>query len=257
MVVLALVVGSTVGGLLGWTQPPGAVTTAVSPMTQRAPFIPQGWGSLDPTILRATIERTVMIESSTCGGQTIGTGVLLGNERLLTNRHVLEAGMSSRAVRSDGVVIPLSDIRTSQSSDAAMARPASTEDRTTELATDFETLDWMSSAAEDRAIFSVGYPGGDQLQTVAGYATKVVDGSAYGVGAGPVLLSDIPAEPGQSGSGVFARNGMLVGIIAASARTTRTAVILPVERLRDPLEFHTIAPDDCDEHAERPGGRVS
>lgn len=234
MLVTSVLVGMLVGATMAWRTPvatAGAPTGAPADVLDPVPGVP-------PELVQRLGRVAVRIEASRCDGPVQGSGVLLDNGSVVTNRHVLEAASGARMVGTDGSTRPLQEYTTQTLEDLAVATvapsPGSTPDGADERP-DGDGQDPLPAPVEPGdTVVVAGYPGGAPLSVTAGSVSSWVDGADYSLGPDPVLLTDVTVIGGSSGSGVFDLDGRLVGIVAARDLATGGAVVIPAARLELP-----------------------
>lgn len=160
-----------------------------------------------------------------------GSGFLVDDRTVLTNRHVVEDARYGEVStwRGDRVGID-GRVHLSDAHDLALIRAErDLPGEALELAT-------TDLAAGDRAIV-VGYPGGGRVQAVEGRVRAVVDGAAYGEGGDVVVITVDGVEPGSSGGPVLHPDGTVAGVIFALRRADEAdALAIPVSSVRELLE---------------------
>ena len=137
------------------------------------------------------------------GTVTLGSAVLLGAERLVTNCHVAATAQSMQIVhngRSWRAEVEAQDTNR----DLCILRAAGITGATANTAT---------SITVGQKVFAAGFPGGNQLAVTAGRIVAVHDYD----GAKVIQVSS-PFDYGASGGGLFDEDGRLLGILTFKLR---------------------------------------
>lgn len=177
---------------------------------------------------------TVRIRVATCWGWGTGSGFIIGDKVIVTNRHVVEGYVNLDVLTADGEDLEAGDVHVSRGSDLATITIAGHHQPSLEFG---PTL-----PGRDVQISAVGYPGGRMLRRSEGVTTAVVDGGHRG-SAGKVIEFDAAIEPGNSGGPLVDENGAVVGVVyavhtksdhgyAVSAPTASTELDGRMEELR-------------------------
>lgn len=149
---------------------------------------------------------TVRIRVETCRGWGPGSGFIIDDTTILTNRHVVEGFVSLDVLTADGEDLETSGVHVSHGSD--LATISITRHRQTSLQLG-PTL-----PGRDVEIAAVGYPGGRGLARREGVTTAIVDGGRRG-SAGKVIEFDSAVEPGNSGGPLVDDHGIVIGVVYA------------------------------------------
>lgn len=156
----------------------------------------------------------VRIVARGCGWERFGSGVLTA-DGVLTNRHVVSNAVEVEVELADGTTRAAGVVRESVELDLAVLGSARTE-----------TVPWpeAGSLAEWAAgttrvgdpVEVIGHPGGGDRVRQPGRVQAEARGQ---VAPDPDRLwqLDVEVAPGSSGSGVFDRDGRLVGLVYAAA----------------------------------------
>jgi serine protease Do len=159
--------------------------------------------SLDSGVLR--------VESGGCGRTMLGTGFLVDRRHLVTAAHVV-AGADAIALTRDGRVVARGTILGADSAtDIALIRldnPVRGHALT--------LSSHMPRSGDD--VFAVGYPRGEPLTVahgaVSGAATTV---PSAGVVRRPLIQTDAPVRPGESGGPLVSADGVVLGMVDLSS----------------------------------------
>ncbi len=138
------------------------------------------------------------------GTVTLGSAVLLGGERLVTNCHVTHAAKSIQIVH-DG-----------QNFGAEVASQDSNHDLCTLRARGIMGTPAVATTriTVGQTVFAAGFPGGNRFAVTAGRIIALHDYD----GANVIQVSS-PFDSGASGGGLFDEDGRLIGVITFKARS--------------------------------------
>ena len=148
----------------------------------------------------------VRIRVETCDGWATGSGWILSENQVVTNRHVIEGGTRIEVTTYDGRDYTVLSSQVAPVADLGLL----TLDRVFTETAEYEIM----GAKFLDPLTIIGYPSGDRL--------TVEDG--HYLGAGPDEVGDTkelvwslrgPVEPGSSGSAVFNDEGEVVAVIYA------------------------------------------
>jgi S1-C subfamily serine protease len=173
---------------------------------------------------------TVRIRSTTCEGLGVGSGFLVDDRTIVTNRHVVEGaevlevetsegGTLSVDVASQGLLADLAVVRLDEPMDEALG----TAIPPAELA--------AANPEPGDPVTAIGYPGGGPL--------TVTEGSVLDYKADPrlgnlskVIRSDVEIHPGNSGGPAIGADDRVVGVVYAIEVETEQSLLVPVDTLR-------------------------
>ena len=157
------------------------------------------------------------------GTVTLGSAVLLGGERLVTNCHVTATAQSSQVIhngRSWRAEVAAQDTK----HDLCTLRAAGIAGNAPVAAT---------SLTVGQKVFAAGFPGGNQFAVTAGHIVALHD-----YDEAEVIQVSSPFDYGASGGGLFDEDGRLIGILTFKARVGG--------------EFHFALPITWAKNLERP-----
>jgi len=180
---------------------------------------------LSPDGFDAAQRMTVRVRNIGCGFLATGSGFMIDEHTLVTNRHVIEDSSQLEVSTYDGHAVDATAVRSTTAADLAIIRVNETLPVAAHLADkDPQTGD---------AITVIGYPGGGRLTTTSGIVLGSVQDPLNG-SVGTVLGTTAKVEPGSSGSPVLNADGDVVGVIYAKNDVDQSFKI-PVSTLRDLL----------------------
>lgn len=218
------------GALAGCLQAPPA-----EPVPEPSPAEPaeDAEDASEARVLRAdTIERharevTLRVRNRGCGGVATGSAIALGDDLLVTNRHVIEGAEVLEVNTWDGRLLTVEVAQAALSHDIAVARVP-------------EGLPEAAEVAEEDPqpgdeIVVAGYPGGGALTIRDGQVLRHTTDVMFGAEAGAIAF-DAEVAPGNSGGPVLDAEGRVVGVVYALSPEARVGYAVPVSALRDALE---------------------
>jgi len=149
----------------------------------------------------------VRIRARTCDEFSVGSGFMLDDHTVVTNRHVVENARQITLTTYDGEVFEGAGSVVADAADLALV----TVDDPLEFAA---TIGTIEPTAGD-VLNIVGYPLGGPLNTRSGPFVKTVADSLV-AGRNDVDLIKVRVEHGNSGSGVYDAEGNIVGVLYAT-----------------------------------------
>ncbi|HYZ99415.1 MAG TPA: serine protease [Acidimicrobiales bacterium] len=192
----------------------------------------------EPPADRSLRHATVRVRNLGCGSFATGSGVVVDDGLIATNRHVVDGTSRLEINTWDGRTLEVDVAAAASRSDLALVRV------TGALPPAIPIADSDLAPGDEVAI--AGYPGGRRLTIVTGEVRDV--GAFSDDEIGDVALVDAPARPGNSGGPVGNHAGELVGLVYAATTAEGDAVAIPASRLaelRAAGGFAPVAP--CDE----------
>lgn len=149
----------------------------------------------------------VRIRARTCDAFSVGSGFMLDEHTVVTNRHVVEDAQRITLTTYDGDQYDATTSAIADFADLAIV----TVDKPFEFASPLGDAEPASGDVLD----VVGYPLGGPLETRSGpFVGRVPDSLAPG--SDDVERISVQAEHGNSGSGVYDANGNVVGVLYAT-----------------------------------------
>jgi len=197
-----------------------------------ANFIPEAVSpTFDPTAVTSdgfTTEQhlAVRIRVETCDGWATGSGWILSDHEVVTNRHVVEGGTRIEITTYDGRDFTVASSQLAPVADLALLTLDSVFTETAEYEiTSMRFLDPTTI---------VGYPSGEKLVVEEGhYLSAEMDG----VGDSKQLVWSLRGhvEPGSSGSAVYNDEGKVVAVVYAGDEFQRSVAwpVVWLDRLLD------------------------
>lgn len=223
----------------------GILPAAPSPLPTN--FVPEptvaadeGPGALSPDGFTAAQRMAVRVRNIGCGSLSTGSGFILDDHTLITNRHVVEGAKTIQLSTYDGRSINAATASTASIADIAIV---TTEDSLGISGASRAELD----PKEGDVITVVGYPSGGKLTTTTGVVIGTTT-DPLGGSVGPVLASTAQIESGSSGSAAFNAAGEVVGVVYAKNDSDQSFLV-PISTLNSLLEEEALlqtVPKNCD-----------
>ena len=204
-------------------EPPPVEAGAATPAPAAAPGEPLR----AETIERLAREVTLRVRNLGCGGLATGSAVAIGEDLLVTNRHVIEGADRLEVTTWDGRTLTVEVAKAATTHDIAVAEVAGGLPDAAAVATGD-----VEAGAE---VLVAGYPRGGALSIAEGRVTRRTEDLLFGAEAGALAL-DVEVRPGNSGGPVLDTDGRLVGVVYAYAQDDGRGFAVPVSALREALE---------------------
>ena len=176
---------------------------------------------------------TVRIRSETCEGIGVGSGFLIDDRTIVTNRHVVEGAERLDVETSEGTSLSVDVASQGLLADLAVVR---LDDPMEEMTGVGDTAELAASNPErGDAIRAVGYPGGGALVVTEGQVEDFKADPRLG-NLSKVIRSEVEIEPGSSGGPAVDAADRVVGVIYGIEVSTEKSLIVPVETLQRLLD---------------------
>ena len=201
---------------------------------------PPGWGADAAAIFRQAAPSVVLVYALDSVGEEIaqGSGVVVGENYVATNCHVLESAWSVKIRQTETdetFAMGASRARTDEERDlcllfvADLAKPPAAQPAQMAGARGLEI------GAE---VFAIGAPNGWELSFTRGIVSQLrdIDGESA-----PLIQTDAAITFGSSGGGLFDENGRLVGITTLSSKDGNFNFAMPAEWVAEMLEEKSAA----------------
>ncbi|HEX9993450.1 MAG TPA: serine protease [Acidimicrobiales bacterium] len=192
------------------------------------------------SVARLAEQATVRVRNRVCEGLATGSGVVIGDGMLVTNRHVVEGAGELQVSTWDGRTFDVGVASTATRADLAVARVEG------DLPPAIVPAD--DDPRPGSAVSAVGYPLGSQLAFSDGEVVDYQAGAHYGEES-EVLRVTAQLRPGNSGGPLVDEQGRLVGVVFAVESSTDLGLAIPVSALQallaDDGAFAEIDPADC------------
>lgn len=173
---------------------------------------------------RRAEQATVRIRNLGCGAISLGSGVVIGPRRLLTNAHVIAGAERLEVNLWDGSTVDARVVGASVEGDLAVVEVE--EDLTTQDDAAVATLA-ASDPVEGQAVMVFGFPEGGRFRISRGrlLGYEDIDGQRS------LILSN-RVEEGNSGGPVFDDAGEVVGVVRAKFVESGEAIAIPASTVR-------------------------
>lgn len=178
---------------------------------------------------------TIRVRNRACGELRTGSGVVVDDGLILTNRHVVEGAKDVQINTSDGRSIDVAVNEVAAGSDLGLLRVDAELPQPADLASEP-----LEVGAE---VVVAGYPRGEQLEILDAHLVDRATGILNETGE--VLVVDAPVQPGNSGGPLITADGELGGVVFAADLEQGSALVIPIDRyeaLRDSAEFADAPP---------------
>jgi S1-C subfamily serine protease len=177
---------------------------------------------------------TVRIRSTTCEGLGVGSGFLVDDRTIVTNRHVVEGAEVLEVETSEGDTLSVDVASQGLLADLAVVRLDEPMDEA--LGTRIPPAELAEANPKPGdPVTAVGYPGGGPL--------TVTEGSVIDFKADPrlgnlskVIRSDVEIHPGNSGGPAIGADDRVIGVVYAIEVDSERSLLVPVETLRRVLD---------------------
>jgi S1-C subfamily serine protease len=196
-----------------------------------------------PELQASSLERrareiTVRVRSLGCTQFGLGSGFVLPDGIVVTNRHVLEAPREVTVNTWDGRRLQTDVAGVATDSDLALLR--------LDDARGLPVAELRSEPVEvGEPLVVVGYPGGGPARISRGEVVGLVDGQLLGEPA-QVLRIDARIEEGNSGGPVLDLEGRVIGVVFAVEVDTGRGLAVPATTLLERLDTADLAsPGSC------------
>lgn len=177
---------------------------------------------------------TVRIRSQTCEGLGVGSGFLIDDTTIVTNRHVVEGADALEVETSEGVGLTVDVANQGLLADLAVVRLVSSMEDAMGIDAPHATLAPVNPEPGDR-IRAYGYPEGGALTVTEGVVQDFIADPQLG-NLSKVIRSDVEIHPGNSGGPAIDDRNQVVGVVYAIEVATERSLIVPVDTLQRLLE---------------------
>jgi S1-C subfamily serine protease len=212
--------------LVGCLQPPDEADPVPAPVDVE--FSPPPAEQLrSETVERLARQVTLRVRNRGCGGVATGSAVAVGEDLLVTNRHVIEGAELLEVNTWDGRSLTVEVAQAALTHDIAVARVP-------------EGLPEVAIVADDDPepgdpVIVAGYPGGGALVVREGEVLRRTVDVMFGAEAGAIAF-DAEVAPGSSGGPVLDPEGRVVGVVYALSPDDGVGFAVPVSALREALD---------------------
>lgn len=230
---LGLVLAATLAA--GCVEPPTEPLSSPVPVTVTVAQIPEPAAE---SVERLVLEMTVRVRSLGCEQFGLGSGFVLPDGVVVTNRHVIEQPREVTISTWDGRSLPAEVAGLAQDTDLALLR---LEDPSGLPVAELRS----EPVRRGEEVLAVGYPGGGPATVTPGRVLGTVDGTVLGEPA-EVIRVAVEITQGSSGGPLVDGTGRVVGVMFAIEVDAGIGLAVPVATLLDRLETQSfVAPDPC------------
>jgi S1-C subfamily serine protease len=163
----------------------------------------------------------VKVNVATCDGDASGSGFFFADNRIVTNRHVVDEARSIEIEFSDGHAFPVSELRLSATRDLAELTVPSISGRPLTIGVD-------PTPGDDTWV--VGFPLGGPALVTTGRVVDTIDGNKFDV-SGSIIRTRADVDPGNSGGPMLDGQNRVVGIVFAVEYSSGWGMAIPVSAL--------------------------
>lgn len=187
---------------------------------------------------RAALGYTVRVRNRSCEGLGIGSGFLVDERTLITNRHVVQGATSLSVSTWDGRELSVRADEQASIADLAVIHLSSPIAPVADLA--------GADAQPGASVLIAGYPHGGPADVLAGEILGYTDGAELGNTAKVMQLA-VDIQPGNSGGPVVDLDGNVVGVVYAVQTGTAIGLSVPLSTLRAAIDSKgfTSQPTSC------------
>jgi S1-C subfamily serine protease len=196
-----------------------------------------------PQVAATSVERraqqvTVRVRSLGCEQFGLGSGFVLADGVVVTNRHVIEQPREVTVNTWDGRSFAAEVTGVATDSDLALLR--------LEDAGDLPVAELRTAPVRrGEEVFAVGYPGGGPAQVSPGRVLGMVDGTVLGEPA-EVIRVEVDIAQGSSGGPLVDSDGLVVGVVFAVEVDAGVGLAVPAETLLERLDAgELVTPGAC------------
>jgi len=184
-------------------------------------------------VLRSAREFTVRIRALGCDRLGVGSGFVLEDGVIVTNRHVVGQPRTVSINTWDGRSFEAEVAGITLDADLAILRIVTVDLPVATLRID--------PVVPGEAVAAIGYPGGGAARITTGTVLGLRDGTVLGESA-DVIVTDAEVRQGNSGGPLVDVRGEVVGVIFATAGGTGHGLAVPVAVLLERLERRGFEP---------------
>ena len=196
---------------------------------------PPGWGADAAAIFRQAAPSVVLVYALDSAGEEIaqGSGVVVGENYVATNCHVLESAWRVKVGQTETdetFSMSASRARTDEERDLCLLFVADLAKPPAAQPAQMADARGLEIGAE---VFAIGAPNGWELSFTRGIVSQLrdIDGESA-----PLIQTDAAITFGSSGGGLFDENGHLVGITTLGSKNGNFNFAMPAEWVAEMLE---------------------
>ena len=196
---------------------------------------PPGWSADAAAIFRQAAPSVVLVYALDSAGEEIaqGSGVVVGENYVATNCHVLESAWRVKVGQTETdetFSMSASRARTDEERDLCLLFVADLSKPPAAQPAQMAGARGLEIGAE---VFAIGAPNGWELSFTRGIVSQLrdIDGETA-----PLIQTDAAITFGSSGGGLFDENGHLVGITTLGSKNGNFNFAMPAEWIAEMLE---------------------
>lgn len=184
-------------------------------------------------VLRAAREFTVRIRSIGCDQLGTGSGFVLDDGLIVTNRHVVGQPREITINTWDGRTLSAQVEGIALDADLAVIRVSGADLPVATLRT--------TPVVIGEKVAAIGYPGGGPSTITTGRVLGLTDRPILGEQIGAIIV-DASVAPGNSGGPLIDAEGRVIGVIFALSGSERNGLAVPAGTLLDLIEQRGFTP---------------
>lgn len=184
-------------------------------------------------VLRAAREFTVRIRSIGCDQLGTGSGFVLDDGLIVTNRHVVGQPRDIAINTWDGRTLSAQVEGIALDADLAVIRVSGADLPVATLRT--------TPVVIGEKVAAIGYPGGGPSTITTGRVLGLTDRPILGEQIGAIIV-DASVAPGNSGGPLIDAEGRVIGVIFALSGSERNGLAVPAGTLLDLIEQRGFTP---------------
>ncbi len=160
----------------------------------------------------------------------MGSGFLVDDRTIVTNRHVVEGAEVLEVETSEGGTLSVDVASQGLLADLAVVRLAAPMDEA--LGTPIPPAELAAANPEPGdPVTAIGYPGGGPLTVTEGTVVDFKADPRLG-NLSKVIRSDVEIHPGSSGGPAIDADDRVIGVVYAIEVDTEQSLLVPVDTLR-------------------------
>ncbi len=186
-------------------------------------------------VLRASREFTVRIRALGCDRRGTGSGFVLDDGLIVTNRHVVGEPRDVAITTWDGrsLAAQVDGVGIARDADLAVIKVSGLDLPVATIRAE--------PAVMGEAVAAIGYPGGGGATITTGVVLGFTDGPILGEPV-PAIRFNAEVRPGNSGGPLIDADGQVIGVIFATAGPGGDGLAVPVDVLVERLDTQGFLP---------------
>jgi S1-C subfamily serine protease len=184
-------------------------------------------------VLRAAREFTVRIRTLGCDRLGTGSGFVIGDGLIVTNRHVVGQPQEISISTWDGRSFDARVQGIAQDADLAVIQVVDADLPSATLRDE--------PAVVGEPVAAIGYPGGGSAVITTGHVLGFVEGGVLGE-AVPSIRVDAEVRQGNSGGPLIDMDGQVIGVIFALTAQDGDGLAVPIDALLERIDQRGFTP---------------